>query len=44
MNDLCGAGSLYVTDTIQAEDIDEFPEIFKPVTRAAREYFNLLKK
>ncbi|MCI0922593.1 NAD(P)-dependent oxidoreductase [Sphingobacterium rhinopitheci] len=39
-----GAGSLYVTESIQAVDTDEFPEIFKPVARAAREYFNLLKK
>lgn len=38
-----GAGSLYVTESIQAVDTDEFPEMFKPVARAAREYLNLLK-
>lgn len=38
-----GAGSLYVSDLVQVVDTDEFPEMFKPVARAAREYFNLLK-
>jgi len=38
-----GAGSLYVSDAVQAVDTDEFPEDFKPVAMAAREYFNLLK-
>lgn len=39
-----GAGSLYITDNLQAVDTDEFPEMFKPVALAAREYFNILKK
>ncbi len=39
-----GAGSLYVTESIQAVDTDEFPEMFKPVARAAREYLNSLKQ
>ena len=38
-----GAGSLYVSDTVKVVDTDEFPEAFKPVARAAREYFNTLK-
>lgn len=38
-----GAGSLYVSDSVQVVDTDEFPELFKPVARAARAYFNLLK-
>lgn len=38
-----GAGSLYVADNLQAVDTDEFPELFKPVALAAREYLNILK-
>lgn len=39
-----GAGSLYVTDNLQAVDTDDFPEIFKPFALAARDYLNILKK
>ena len=38
-----GAGSLYVADHVQAVDTDAFPEIFKPVARAAKDYLNILK-
>lgn len=38
-----GAGSLYVADNLQAVDTDEFPEVFKPVAIAARDYLNILK-
>lgn len=38
-----GAGSLYVTDNLQVVDTDEFPEVFKPVAIAARDYLNILK-
>lgn len=39
-----GAGSLYVADNLQAVDTDEFPEMFKSVALAARDYLNILKK
>lgn len=38
-----GAGSLYVSDNLQAVDTDEFPEIYKAVALAARDYYNILK-
>jgi len=34
-----GSGSLYVSEDIQAVDTDTFPEDFKTVARAARDYY-----
>ena len=34
-----GSGSLYVAEGVQAVDTDTFPEEFKTVARAAKEYF-----
>jgi putative NADH-flavin reductase len=38
-----GSGSLYVSADLQAVDTDTFPEEFKTVARAAKEYLNHLK-
>lgn len=37
-----GSGSLYVSENVQAVDTDAFPEDFKPVARATRDYYKLL--
>ncbi|MBP3944380.1 NAD(P)H-binding protein [Sphingobacteriaceae bacterium WQ 2009] len=39
-----GAGTLYVNELIQAVDTPEFPEAFKAVALAAREYYQILKR
>jgi len=38
-----GAGSLYING-VQLIDTPEFPEVYKPGARAARDYFNMLKE
>lgn len=38
-----GAGSLYIADGVQLVDTNQFPEEYKPVANAAREYLNVLK-
>lgn len=39
-----GSGSLYVSENTQAVDTYTFPEDFKPVATATRDYYNILTK